>query len=77
MWSRYGEGTVYSTTVEMKRSKEMAKKSKRTTSVSMTSSATRTEFNPDYTYVKRDLGRIGVLAGSFFALLIVLSFFIK
>jgi hypothetical protein len=32
------------------------------------------EFNPDYTNVKRDLKRIGILAGSFFALLIVLSF---
>jgi hypothetical protein len=34
------------------------------------------EFNPDYTYVKRDLKRIGILAGSIFAVLIVLSFFI-
>ena len=34
------------------------------------------EFNPDYTYVKRDLKRIGVLAGSIFAVLIVLSFFV-
>jgi hypothetical protein len=32
------------------------------------------EFNPDYTYIKSDLKRIGVLAGSFFALLIILSF---
>lgn len=32
------------------------------------------EFNPDYTYVKRDLKRIGVLAGSIFAVLIALSF---
>ena len=32
------------------------------------------EFNPDYTYIKRDLKRIGVLAGSFFVLLIALSF---
>ena len=32
------------------------------------------EFNPDYTNVKRDLKRIAILAGSFFALLIVLSF---
>ena len=32
------------------------------------------EFNPDYTTVKHDLKRIGILAGSFFALLIVLSF---
>jgi hypothetical protein len=45
----------------------------------MTSSANRTttEFNPDYTHVIRDLKRIGILAGSFFGLLIVLSFFIK
>ncbi len=60
----------------------MAKKNKRiVTSVSVTpatSTANRaTEFNPDYTHVKRDLGRIGVLAGSFIALLIVLSFFLK
>ncbi|NCP87569.1 hypothetical protein GW781_12165 [bacterium] len=40
-------------------------------------SAAPVEFNPDYTHVKADLKRIGVLAGSFFALLIVLSFFLK
>ena len=39
-----------------------------------TSAQTATEFNPDYTYVKRDLKRIGVLAGLFFALLVALSF---
>ena len=60
----------------------MAKKNKRmASSVSMasaTSTANRgTEFNPDYTHVKRDLGRIGVIAGSFFVILIALSFFIK
>lgn len=56
----------------------MAKNNKRT-SVSVSSSTRNavTEFNPDYTHIKRDLGRIGVLAGSFFAVLIVLSFFIK
>ncbi|MGE5644018.1 MAG: hypothetical protein ACM3Y8_13490 [Byssovorax cruenta] len=53
-------------------------KTRRTTSVSMSSAANRpVEFNPDYTHVKRDLSRIGVLAGSFFVLLIVLSFFIR
>jgi hypothetical protein len=58
--------------------KKMAKKSKRTTtSVSMTPSTTRTEFNPDYTYVKRDLARIGTLAGFFIVVLIVLSFFLR
>jgi len=51
----------------------MTKYNKRTT----TTSSSRTEFNPDYTHIKRDLRRIGVLAGSFFALLIALSFFLK
>ncbi len=55
----------------------MAKRTSRRTTVSVTNAAARNEFNPDYTHVKRDLSRIGVLAGSFFALLIVLSFFIK
>jgi hypothetical protein len=60
----------------------MAKKNKRMTSsgslTSSTSAANRgTEFNPDYTHVKRDLSRIGVIAGSFFVILIALSFFIK
>ncbi len=35
---------------------------------------TTTEFNPDYTYVVKDLKRIGMLAGSFFVLLIARSF---
>jgi hypothetical protein len=38
---------------------------------------TPTEFNPDYTYIRRDLRRIGMLAGSFFVVLVVLSFFLK
>ena len=32
------------------------------------------EFNPDYSYVIKDLKRIGTLAGVFFIILIVLSF---
>ncbi len=57
----------------------MAKKNRRmTTSVSMASSSTKAvEFNPDYTYVKKDLSRIGMLAGFFFVALIVLSFFLR
>jgi len=51
----------------------MSKYSKR----SKASASRSTEFNPDYTHIKRDLGRIGILAGSFFAILIVLSFIIK
>ncbi len=35
-----------------------------------------TEFNPDYTYIKRDLTRIGTIAVGFFVILVVLSFFL-
>lgn len=43
-----------------------------TTSGSSTRSFT-TEFNPDYSQTIKDLKRIGVLAGIFFAVLIVLA----
>lgn len=52
----------------------MSKYSKRATTSAPSS---RTEFNPDYTYVKRDLRRIGTLAGTFFVILVALSFFLK
>ena len=58
----------------------MAKRTKRTssTTVSVTPAASsRTEFNPDYSDVKKDLRRIGTLAGFFITVLIVLSFIIK
>jgi hypothetical protein len=57
----------------------MAKKNKRSAQSAPIGStpAVRTEFTPDYSTTKRDLARIGILAGSFFAGLIVLSFFIK
>jgi len=45
-----------------------------------TAAATRTsnsEFNPDYGYVIKDLKRIGILAGSFFAVLIALAIFLR
>lgn len=35
------------------------------------------EFKPDYTYIIKDLKRVGMLAGSFFVILIALSFIIK
>jgi len=35
------------------------------------------EFNPDYSYVKRDLKRIGILTVIFFAILITLSFILR
>ncbi len=60
----------------------MSRKHKRKLSKSVIAAMTATpltrgEFNPDYTHVKRDLRRIGVLAGSFFVILIALSFFLR
>jgi hypothetical protein len=36
-----------------------------------------TGFNPDYHFVIRDVRRVGILAGSFITILIVLSFFLR
>jgi len=54
----------------------MAKKSKRLSTASASSSR-NVEFNPDYSHVKKDLARIGTLAGFFFVVLVVLSFIVK
>ncbi|MFN2215990.1 MAG: hypothetical protein ACK2TS_03530 [Anaerolineales bacterium] len=60
----------------------MSKKKKRKTSSAAGSPAAKSvvnvvsnEFNPDYTDIKRELKRIGILAGSFLGLLVILSFF--
>lgn len=60
----------------------MAKRSKRQVnrrsfSGSKISATTSAEFDPDYTYIKKDLKRIGILAGSFVVILVALSFIIK
>lgn len=34
-------------------------------------------FNPDYSDVIKDLKRIGTLAGTFFVIMVILSFFLK
>ena len=39
--------------------------------------ARTTEFNPDYSMVRKDLKRIGALAGFFIVVLIALSFFLR
>jgi len=58
----------------------MPKKTRRSANIrgkSVGLTPTSSEFNPDYSHVKRDLMRIGILAGSFFAILIILSFFLQ
>lgn len=56
----------------------MARKNKRQAYRPMTSApVSRSEFNPDYIQIKRDLTRIGILAATFFVILIVLSFFLR
>jgi len=39
--------------------------------------AAQTEFNPDYSIIKRDLKRIGMLAGLFIVVLVALSFYLN
>jgi len=52
----------------------MSKKNKRQAPRQFSSlTAKAVEFNPDYSVIKRDLKRIGLLAGMFFAILIVLA----
>jgi len=54
----------------------MSRKHKRQAPRQVSSLAAKvTEFNPDYTFIKRNLKRIGLLAGTFFAILIVLAIF--
>lgn len=69
----------------------MAKKSKRQTrkvsgtkrtdtnftAIENSTRASDRGFNPDYSYVFKDLKRIGMLAGSFFVVLIVIAFFLR
>lgn len=55
----------------------MAKRINRITTVNMSSGSSRSEFNPDYSMVKKDLARIGTLAGFFITVLIVLSFILR
>jgi hypothetical protein len=56
----------------------MAKKRKRSFSSSISKRASLSEdFDPDYTYVVKDLRRIGILAGSFLTILVILSFFLR
>lgn len=56
----------------------MAKKNKRPVERSFAAApAAATEFNPDYSNTKKDLKRIGTLAGFFVVVLVALSFFLK
>jgi hypothetical protein len=58
-----------------RRSVSTTVKSETASKPSMSSGRTfSTEFNPDYTFVKQDLIRIGILAAVFIVILVVLSF---
>ena len=47
------------------------------TTASRSHSASQTTFNPDYSYVLKDLRRIALLAGTFISILVILSFFLR
>jgi hypothetical protein len=46
-------------------------------SVSQPSTPPAYSFSPDYSIVVKDLGRIGILAGTFVTLLIIISVFLQ
>jgi hypothetical protein len=56
---------------------KMAKKNKRPAPVMANNPPQKFEFNPDYSLIKKDLRRIGILAGFFIAVLVALSFILK
>jgi len=57
---------------------KMAKKNKRPSTPMMTNNPQQKfEFNPDYSMVRKDLKRIGILAGFFITVLVVLSFILN
>lgn len=57
----------------------MAKKNKRPTPAVTVANQPpqKFEFNPDYSLIKKDLKRIGILAGFFISVLVILSFFLR
>ena len=46
-------------------------------STTATTSSRVPAFNPDYSYVSKDLRRIAILAGTFVTILVILSFFLR
>ena len=64
-----------------KKSKRQSRRTSSVTRINSSSTAGGTsyekEFNPDYSYTIKDLRRIGILAGSFITVLIILSFFLR
>ncbi len=55
-------------------SKKSKRRASRTVSASTSvSSSGRSEFNPDYSVIKRDLKRSAILAGSFLMVMIILA----
>lgn len=50
---------------------------KKGVTASTASRSIRDKFDPDYTYVIKDLRRIGILAGTFLTILVILSFYLR
>ena len=48
-----------------------------TATASRSQGTSQTAFNPDYSYVVKDLRRIGLLAGTFISILVIMSFFLR
>jgi hypothetical protein len=63
-----------------KQTRKVSKSVEHTPVIVSTSSRNRlssTDFNPDYSDIKSDLKKIGILASSFVGILIILTFFLR
>lgn len=56
---------------------ETPEKLQASSSFSSSFRSTSDAFNPDYSYVRKDLCRIGILAGTFVSILLILAFFLR
>ena len=64
-----------------KKNKRQSRRSNDVTRISSTAATVPTtserDFNPDYSNTIKDLRRIGILAGTFISILVILAFFLR
>lgn len=57
--------------------KSRAQEAPQSTGIAKAKRRSEPEFNPDYSYVIKDLKRIGALAGTFLVILVALAFILN
>ena len=76
-WYYLNNGASHFMSRKKKRQARRSTTSQGDTGRSVTAQTSQEGFNPDYTYVIKDLRRIGALAGTFLLVLVILAFFLR